>query len=82
MANLSKKDQQLIKEVDRLFDNFEYHRCVPKFILVTQKHYDALLKLENLNHPREPYQYITHYQGVRIDIEQSKKRTQKRSHRA
>jgi hypothetical protein len=72
--NLNKHEQKLIKEIDKLFDNFEYHRCQPKFILVTQAHYDALLKLENLNHLSSPYQYITHYQGIRIDIQQKKRK--------
>jgi len=71
---LNFRERKLVKEIDHMFDHFELNHCYPKSILVTNKHYDALLKLENLNHPRTPYKYITHYQGVRIDIEQKKAR--------
>jgi len=65
---LNFRERKLVKEVDRMFDHFELNHCYPKSILVTNKHYEALLKLENEDHPRSPYEYITHYQGIRLDV--------------
>lgn len=70
---LNQKEKKLIKEVDRMFDYYEQQHFLPKSILLTEAHYKALLSLENQDHPNAPYEYITHYQGVRIDIEQKKK---------
>jgi len=65
---LSFRDRKLIKEINRMFDYYETNHYLPKSM------YQALLKLENEDHPRAPYTYITHYQGVRLDIQRKKKR--------